>query len=103
MLRSLAMTRVVSGFSGIDKWPRLFIALIVATGLGGVGLVGRQPAAATLASSEVMIPMRDGTKLFTQIYTPRLRQGSGAAGSQAEPLPIVFQRTPYGVGRNTAA
>ena len=40
-----------------------------------------------------MIPMRDGTKLFTQIYTP----------ASPTPLPIVFQRTPYGVGRNTAA
>ncbi len=88
------MTRVVSGFSRIDKWPRLFIALIVATSLGGVALVGRQPAAATLTSNEVMIPMRDGTKLFTQIYTP---------AGVTTPLPIVFQRTPYGVGRNTAA
>ncbi len=39
-----------------------------------------------------MIPMRDGTKLFTQIYTP---------AGVTTPLPIVFQRTPYGVGRNT--
>ena len=97
------MTRVMSGLSRIDKWPRLFIASIVAIGLGGVGLVGRQPAAPALTSIEVMIPMRDGTRLFTQIYTPRLRQGFGAAGSEAEPLPIVFQRTPYGVGRNTPA
>ena len=41
-----------------------------------------------------MIPMRDGTRLFTQIYTP-----VGVTG----PLPIVFQRTPYGVGQNTPA
>ncbi len=64
------MTRVMSGLSRIDKWPRLFIASIVAIGLGGVGLVGRQPAAPALTSIEVMIPMRDGTRLFTQIYTP---------------------------------
>ena len=56
----------------------------------------RRPAAAapTLTSIEVMIPMRDGTRLFTQIYTPRRRH---------HPLPIVFQRTPYGVGQNTPA
>ena len=82
---------------------RLVSASIVAIGLGGVGLVGRQPAEPALTSIEVMIPMRDGIRLFTQIYTPRLRQGSGAAGSGTKPLPIVFQRTPYGVGQNTPA
>ena len=82
---------------------RLVIASIVAIGLGGVGLVGRQPAEPALTSIEVMIPMRDGVRLFTQIYTPRLRQGSAAAGPGTEPLPIVFQRTPYGVGQNTPA
>ena len=37
---------------------------------------------------EVMIPVRDGAKLYTEIYTPR--------GTQ-EPLPMLLQRTPYGV------
>ena len=41
--------------------------------------------------SDVMIPMRDGKRLNTKIFTPRLRQGSG------EPLPIIFKRTPYGI------
>ena len=80
--------------SHAPRLPRLFIASIVAIALGGVGLVGRQPAAPTLTSIEVMIPMRDGTRLFTQIYTP---------ADATEPLPIVFQRTPYGVGQNTPA
>ena len=79
----------------------LFIASIAAIALGGVGLVGRQPAAPTLTSSEVMIPMRDGIRLFAQIYTP----ASPGSARQAldQPLPIVFQRTPYGVGQNTPA
>src|SRR5688572_24420924 len=47
--------------------------------------------------SDVMIPMRDGKKLHTKIFTPRLRQGSGAAGYSGEPLPIIFKRTPYGI------
>jgi putative CocE/NonD family hydrolase len=47
--------------------------------------------------SDVMIPMRDGKRLNTKIFTPRLRQGSGAAGSNGEPLPIIFKRTPYGI------
>lgn len=37
---------------------------------------------------EVVIPMRDGIKLNTVIFTP---EPSG------EPLPILFNRTPYGV------
>jgi len=36
---------------------------------------------------EVMIPMRDGIKLFTVIFTPRDAQGS---------FPILIERTPYG-------
>jgi hypothetical protein len=37
---------------------------------------------------EVMIPVRDGVKLHTNIFTPR-----GFAGN----LPILFVRTPYGI------
>lgn len=36
---------------------------------------------------EVMIPMRDGIKLFTVIFTPK---------EKTAPLPILIQRTPYG-------
>jgi uncharacterized protein len=38
---------------------------------------------------EVAIPMRDGTKLFTIIATPKSASG---------PLPFLMNRTPYGVG-----
>src|SRR6266404_8367881 len=37
---------------------------------------------------EVMIPMRDGVRLQTVIFTPTDKTGS---------LPILFRRTPYGV------
>ena len=37
---------------------------------------------------EAMIPMRDGVKLHTEIYTPR---------EAREPLPMLMIRTPYGV------
>src|SRR4051812_29429707 len=37
---------------------------------------------------EEMIPMRDGVKLHTLIYVPK---------SQSGPLPILFNRTPYGI------
>jgi uncharacterized protein len=38
--------------------------------------------------SDVMIPVRDGVKLHTKIFTPR---------NQAGPLPIIIKRTPYGI------
>src|ERR1700720_3775204 len=37
---------------------------------------------------EVMIPVRDGVKLHTEIYTPK---------DGKEPLPILLDRTPYGI------
>ncbi|HEV7395977.1 MAG TPA: CocE/NonD family hydrolase [Pyrinomonadaceae bacterium] len=41
---------------------------------------------------EVMIPMRDGVKLHTLIFTPR---------NQSEPLPILMGRTPYSVAQTS--
>jgi uncharacterized protein len=38
---------------------------------------------------EFRIPMRDGIKLFTAVYVPK---------DQAQPYPIIMQRTPYSVG-----
>jgi uncharacterized protein len=38
--------------------------------------------------AEVMIPMRDGIRLHTEIYTPK---------DATQPLPIIFERTPYGI------
>ncbi len=40
-----------------------------------------------------MIPMRDGVKLQTAIFTPKRATG---------PLPMLFRRTPYGVAENEA-
>jgi predicted acyl esterase len=42
---------------------------------------------------EVMIPTRDGVKLHTEIYIPK--------GADA-PLPLLFERTPYGISSTTA-
>src|SRR6266436_2207554 len=38
--------------------------------------------------AELMVPMHDGTHLQTVIFRPL---------AQSEPLPILMQRTPYGV------
>lgn len=42
---------------------------------------------------EAMVPMRDGVKLYTVICVPK---------NSTEPLPILMQRTPYGVSPRTA-
>jgi putative CocE/NonD family hydrolase len=42
----------------------------------------------TYTKREVLIPMRDGVKLFTAIYTPKDRK---------QAYPILLQRTPYSV------
>src|SRR5437763_879020 len=58
-------------------------------------IVVRAPAQASYdvkahyAKREVYIPMRDGVKLFTIIYSPR---------SAAERYPILMTRTAYGIG-----
>ncbi len=43
---------------------------------------------------QVMIPMRDGVKLNTRIYTP---------ASGAPTLPFLVTRTPYGIAGSAAA
>lgn len=50
----------------------------------------RQPLdyAQLFDKTEVMIPARDGVKLHTEIYAPK---------NSREPLPILFDRTPYGI------
>lgn len=58
--------------------------------------VSDQAAADTrvpFARSETMIPMRDGARLHTIILTPQ---------NQTEPLPIIIQRTPYGIDNDDA-
>ena len=66
----------------------LFAVALCSTALQSAAAQG----AAVLAAPEytfrqVMIPMRDGVKLNTVIFAPK---------AQAEPLPFMFIRTPYG-------
>ena len=65
--------------------------------LGGVcfvsALSAQQPAGrydpSTYVHTSADIPMRDGLKLHVEIFSP---------GNATEPLPFLFERTPYGVG-----
>src|SRR5262245_45874040 len=52
-----------------------------------LGAQTRPDAAQLFEKTEVMIPMRDGVKLHTIIFSPRTR---------TQPLPFIFKRTPYG-------
>jgi len=54
----------------------------------------RQDLTKIFERKEVMIPMRDGVKLHTEIYTPR---------EGGPPLPVLLQRTPYGVSAGLGA
>src|SRR5262247_4289044 len=66
---------------------KLIFALVCLATVASVN--AQQPANAPLTGAEVMVPMRDGVRLYTQIYTPT---------QTSEKLPILFLRTPYGAG-----
>lgn len=69
-------------------------ALVAALCLGGSGAIRSQGQApdptAAFHKSEVMIAMRDGVRLNTEIYVPK---------DAREALPILMIRTPYGIGQ----
>lgn len=68
----------------------LFAAvMLLAVGVGARGQeAGRPDLRRMFDKSEVMISMRDGVKLHTEIYTPKVAK---------EPLPMIMMRTPYGI------
>src|SRR5260370_15351564 len=58
--------------------------------------ISNQPAIEVLQpfeKREAMIPMRDGVRLHTLIFAP---------SKQSAALPLLFNRTPYGVGQNNS-
>ena len=61
----------------------LFVALL------GVPAFSQLDMASLYDKQEVMVPMRDGVKLFTSIYTPKDRSAR---------RPILMTRTPYSSG-----
>ncbi|HEV8600340.1 MAG TPA: CocE/NonD family hydrolase [Gemmatimonadales bacterium] len=50
--------------------------------------VAQDPATAAFEQREVQIPMRDGVRLHTLIFTPK---------AQSTDLPLILTRTPYGI------
>jgi putative CocE/NonD family hydrolase len=76
----------VDGARRIAPFLRALAALVC---LAAVAQVNAQESASPYTRTEAMIPMRDGVRLYTQVYTPT---------RAAERLPILLLRTPYGLG-----
>src|SRR5260221_4399720 len=53
-------------------------------------------AYAALVERDVMVPMRDGVRLATDIYRPA-RNGATVAGQ----FPVILERTPYGKAQHS--
>src|SRR6188768_2922318 len=64
-------------------------ALVAVACFAAVAPIAAQQPSAPFTRTEAMIPMRDGVRLFTQVYAP---------AKASEPLPILVLRTPYGIG-----
>jgi putative CocE/NonD family hydrolase len=67
------------------RWIWAPAAALVVAGVGA-----QQPSfdiRAAYTKSEHVVPMRDGIKLFTIVYSPK---------DQSQPYPIMLHRTPYG-------
>ena len=101
----LAVSHVVSRFAccRTTKRERLQMKkVIIYLSLSVVALicvatfvpVNGQPEQPPFTRSDAMIPMRDGVRLNTRIYTPT---------RTTEQFPILLLRTPYGIGNATPA
>ncbi len=80
-----------------SQWYTLFLLPLLVFSLSGA-LRAQTPIAsesfhvrANYVKGEVMIPMRDGVKLFTAIYAPK------DAGRSNRTYPVMLTRTPYSV------
>ncbi|HKZ81582.1 MAG TPA: CocE/NonD family hydrolase [Pyrinomonadaceae bacterium] len=72
-------------------WSVLFIVVCFAS---VPPCKAQPPADSNFTATEAMIPMRDGVRLYTQIYAPV---------RAAERLPFLLIRTPYGTGALNSA
>ena len=75
----------------------ILASVVVGAYLGSLRYASSTPAARAARGEpefdqlDVMIPMRDGVKLETVVFIPRDARG---------PLPILLQRTPYGIPKD---
>ena len=66
-----------------------FFSVLILVGILFVAACTSFNPQASYTKTDFMIPMRDGIKLYTQVYIPN---------DQSELYPIMLTRTPYGVG-----
>ena len=78
------------GLGKIRKIAILFVGMAVLLGVANAQeqKKERPDLSKLFEKKEVMIPMRDGVKLHTEIYTPR---------DAKQPLPFLMERSPYGI------
>src|SRR5690349_2489269 len=70
-------------------WAAVIAALLLVAAFRGHTQSSTPPDYSLLFNkTDVMIPARDGVKLHTEIYAPK---------NVAGPLPILLDRTPYGL------
>jgi putative CocE/NonD family hydrolase len=83
--------------AGVRRTRAALLVVIAAGALASARALARDPderapgrawIEAHYTKHEFRIPMRDGVKLFTAVYTPK---------DQSEPWPILLNRTPYDV------
>ena len=67
----------------------VFLVALAIAPAARMGAQATSPIAARYLKTEHRVPMRDGTKLFTVVYTPR---------DSSRSYPIMLTRTPYSVG-----
>ena len=72
----------------IRVWMAIVALAVAVTATAQEQKAARPELPKLFEKKEALIPMRDGVKLHTEIYTPRDAQGA---------LPILFERTQYGV------
>jgi putative CocE/NonD family hydrolase len=68
----------------------IFLAIAIALCAAIPGVAQRQAPdyAQLFGKTEMMVPVRDGVKLHTEIFAPK---------KITDPLPMLFERTPYGI------
>jgi putative CocE/NonD family hydrolase len=76
-------------FAGPPRKITLLSLLLLICPLSPAGAQGEGYIRQHYSKIEYMIPMRDGVRLFTEVYAPR---------DDSQEYPILLKRTPYGLG-----
>src|SRR5260370_11292151 len=72
----------------LDRFPSPFSSVPMSAVLPPVA---PETLADVAVERDIMVPMRDGVRLATDVYRPAVT-GAAAAGR----LPVILERTPYG-------